>query len=128
MKASTKYLMILSLSLSLSSCTWFCKEEPPVYITETVYVKQDIPILDRPKPVQLLNVDVDAVSYKNLDEFLASNKFKYGNNVFIAMDVRDYENLSLNTAELQRYIQQQQALIKYYEEQTQKPLPTEESE
>ena len=125
MKEPIKYLVILSLLLSLTSCASFCKD----YVTtEYVYVKQEIPIQEHPKALKLYNVDFDAVSYQNLDEYLAANKFRYGHNVFIAMDVRDYENLSLNTAELQRYIEQQKALIKYYEERIEKPLPPKETE
>ena len=125
MKEPIKYLVILSLLLSLTSCASFCKD----YVnTEYVYIKQEIPKQDPPKALSLYSVKFDAVSYQNLDEYLAANKFRYGHNVFIAMDVRDYENLSLNTAELQRYIEQQQSLIKYYEEQIDKPMPSQEAE
>ena len=39
-----------------------------------------------------------------------------GNRAFIAFSVKDYENLSLNIAELRRYIKQQGEIILYYEE------------
>jgi hypothetical protein len=35
---------------------------------------------------------------------------------YIAISVKDYENLSLNFAELKRYIEQQKQIIVYYEE------------
>jgi len=35
---------------------------------------------------------------------------------FIALSVKDYENLALNIAELRRYINQQGEIIIYYEE------------
>ena len=34
---------------------------------------------------------------------------------YIALSVKDYENLSLNFAELRRYIEQQKQIILYYE-------------
>lgn len=83
--------------------------------TETVYVKRDIPIQERPKPLELDNVQFYAVSEKNIDEFLKTFEDKYGNIVFFAITVPDYETLSLNIAELRRYIEQQKALILYYE-------------
>lgn len=109
-----KYLKILSLSLaitSLAGCSLFSENIK----TETVYLKRDIPIQERPKPIDLANMKFYAVSEKNIDEFLKSFEDKYGNIVFLAITVPDYETLSLNIAEVRRYIEQQQALILYYE-------------
>ena len=49
-------------------------------------------------------------------EFLQRFEEESGINVFFAVSVPDYENMSLNVAELRRYINQQKALIVYYEE------------
>ena len=51
-----------------------------------------------------------------MEEFLAKFEEEAGVNVFFAMSVPDYENMSLNVGELRRYINQQKALIVYYEE------------
>jgi len=83
--------------------------------TETVYVQRDIPIQKRPDPIELDDVRFYAVSEKNVDEFLKSFQDKYGSIVFFAITVPDYEAISLNVAELKRYIEQQKALILYYE-------------
>jgi len=109
-----KYLKILSLSLaiiSLAGCSLLSENVR----TETVYVKQDIPLQSRPKPIELDDVQFYAVSEKNIDEFLKTFEDKYGNIVFFAITVPDYETLSLNIAEIKRYIEQQKALILYYE-------------
>lgn len=109
-----KYLKILSLSLaitSLAGCSLFSENIK----TETVYLKRDIPIQERPKPIDLADMKFYAVSEKNIDEFLKSFEDKYGNIVFLAITVPDYETLSLNIAEVRRYIEQQKALILYYE-------------
>lgn len=108
-----KYLKTLSLFLAIISLAG-CSLTENVR-TETVYVKRDIPIQERPKPLELDNVQFYAVSEKNIDEFLKTFEDKYGNIVFFAITVPDYETLSLNIAELRRYIEQQKALILYYE-------------
>ena len=109
-----KYLKNLSLSLailSLTGCGIFSQNVKP----EQIYIKRDIPIRERPKPINLNDVQFYAVSEKNIDEFLKNFDEKYGNVVFFAMTVPDYEAISLNIAELKRYIEQQKALILYYE-------------
>ncbi len=40
---------------------------------------------------------------------------KNGADSYIAISVKDYENLALNFAELRRYIEQQKQIIVYYE-------------
>ena len=55
---------------------------------------------------------------KNLIELKnVSKKFKDKNEnlVFFALSVPDYENMSLNLAEMKRYIDQQKTIIVYYE-------------
>jgi len=58
------------------------------------------------------------VTEDNYEEF--SSKFikKNGELVYIAISIKDYENLSLNMAELFRYIKQQKEVIVYYEDAT----------
>lgn len=51
-----------------------------------------------------------------MEEFLQRFEEESGTTVFFAMSVPDYENMSMNVAELRRYINQQKALIVYYEE------------
>ena len=56
------------------------------------------------------------VSDDNIEQFLEDIKRPTGETVFIAIKIRDYEKMSLNVAELKRYIQQQKNLIIYYED------------
>jgi hypothetical protein len=39
----------------------------------------------------------------------------YGELAFVALSMKDYENLALNIAEIKRYLQQQSEIIVYYE-------------
>ena len=51
----------------------------------------------------------------NYKEFVAAYAKKNGADSYIALSVKDYENLALNFAELRRYIEQQKQIILYYE-------------
>lgn len=114
MKALKTFLMSLSLLLLLSSCSWFTKEVI-VYEKEYVYVAATIPLVEHPAPLNLSDIDFDVVSYKNLDQFLAENEKRNGVVVFVALDIREYEAISTNTAEMRRYLEQQMGIIEFYE-------------
>lgn len=62
------------------------------------------------------------VNEENFEEFKEQFYAKNGKTAWIAISVKDYENLSLNFAELRRYIEQQKEIIVYYEEAV-KPDP-----
>ena len=78
-------------------------------------MKTEIPIVARPKQVQLNDIKIYVVSKLNYAEFIKSYEKKNGADSYIALSVKDYENLSLNFAELRRYIEQQKMIIVYYE-------------
>jgi len=69
-----------------------------------------------PPAVQLNQVTFKVVNKDNIDAFLKDLSKAQGtaNPVFIAITTKDYENLSLNLADLRRYIEDQQAIIVYY--------------
>jgi hypothetical protein len=102
--------VILSLIL-LSACSLV---EPKERIV-TEYVALSIPIQERPKAITLHDVHFDVVTKDNIDEFIEENNKTFGSLVFISLTVPDYENLSLNMAELRRYINQQKSIIVFYE-------------
>lgn len=111
------YGMIWSLLLAtllLSGCSTFMPE--PKVVTVTKVVERNIPTVPHPKQVQLNDVKIYVVSKENYDEFVADFEAKNGADAYIAISVKDYENLSLNFAELRRYIEQQKQIILYYEE------------
>ena len=77
--------------------------------------KVQIPTVSRPKPLQLTDTRVFVVTEETLEEFIAEFKEINGEVAFVALSMRDYENLALNIAELKRYINQQTQIIVYYE-------------
>ena len=87
----------------------------PQIVTVTNTVKTTVPIVAHHKKVQLNDVKIYVVSKENYEEFVKEYEAKNGADAYIAISVKDYENLSLNFAELRRYIEQQKQIIVYYE-------------
>ncbi len=112
--ALKNYLIVLSLILLSSGCSsWKPLTE---VVTETKIIERTIPTQERPKQVNLEDIQWYVVTEKNMDEFIKRFEDENGTLVFYAMSVRDYETLSLNMADLKRYILQQKEIIVYYEE------------
>ena len=87
----------------------------PKVITVTNTVKTVVPIVAHPKKVQLNDVKIYVVSKINYDTFVKEFETKNGADSYVALSIKDYENLSLNFAEIKRYILQQKQIIVYYE-------------
>jgi len=82
----------------------------------TQAVKVTVPIATRPKPIDLVDTRVYVVNQANLQKFIEDFKAENGDLAFVALSVKDYENLALNVSELRRFINQQKEIIVYYEE------------
>lgn len=105
--------LFLSLSLLLtSSCSWFTRE---VVVTQYVYLPVSVSLAEKPRALMLNDITFDVVSDSNLEQFLRENKKRNGTVVFVAIDVKEYEAISSNVAELRRYIEQQMDIINFYE-------------
>ena len=99
------------------SCSTF--QEPQIKVV-TQIEKTTVPIVSMPKPVQMNDIKIYVVSpNENFEEFKKEFEAKNGGDAYIAISIKDYENLSKNFAELRRYIEQQKAIIVYYEEAVQ---------
>ena len=108
----TGYGIVLLTSLTLMGCSLM--PEPKV-VTVTKTVRTEVPIVQHPKAVQLNDVKIYVVSKVNYDDFIKQYEKKNGADSYVALSIKDYENLSLNFAELRRYIEQQKQIILYYE-------------
>lgn len=75
-----------------------------------------------PTVVHMQPVNFRVVTKDNLDAFIREVSKAQGvtNPAFIAISMKDYENLSLNLADLKRYIEQQKAIVVYYKSVTDK--------
>ena len=100
--------------LVLSGCSSL--RLPAEIKTVTKIEKVTIPTVARPKPVELNDVRVYVVNEEIYDEFVKEFTEENGELAFVALSMKDYENLALNVAELRRYINQQKNIIIYYED------------
>ena len=112
-----KFSMILKpiLALLLISNLVACTTVQERVVLRTKYLSKTIPVQPHPKPVNLHDVEFYAVTAENIDEFIERFEKENGDLVFFAISVPDYENISMNVAELRRYLNQQKAIIVYYE-------------
>ena len=111
----TSWLLVATLMsmIFLSGCSRY-QPEPEIKVV-TKAVKVQIPTVSRPKPLQLTDTRIFVVTEENFDAFIEEFKEVYGEVAYVALSMRDYENLALNIAELKRYIEQQTQIIVYYE-------------
>ena len=113
LKNYLKVSSLLLLSLTVSSCTsWpkFTQIE-----VQTVEVERNIPIQNSPRQLNLSDITWYVVTEENFEEFKKRYEKENGMFLFYVINVRDYETLSLNMAEIKRYIEQQKQIIIYYE-------------
>ena len=77
--------------------------------------KVQIPTVSRPKPLNLSDTRVFVVTKENFAAFEKEFTELYGDLAFVALSMKDYENLALNISDLRRFINQQNEIIVYYE-------------
>lgn len=116
--------VVMVMSLFLAGCSRVIPE--PEIKTVVKVERVQIPTVARPKPLQLNDTRVFVVTEENFDEFVKEFSEIYGDVAFVALSMKDYENLALNIADLRRYINQQTEIIVYYEKAvTEEPKETE---
>ena len=69
----------------------------------------------RPKSLQLNDTRVFVVTKDNIEEFQEEFTELDGEFAFVALSMKDYENLALNIADIKRFLEQQNEIILYYE-------------
>lgn len=109
-------LLAVSLILTITTGCSFSKPKE-VVVTRTVVQTPDIPLRSPPRPINMVDVNWYTVTTDNIHEFEERFENANGDLVFFALSVPHYENLSLNLADIRRFIEQQKAIIIYYEEQ-----------
>lgn len=114
----SKILVAMATLLFLSGCSllpWGNRTPEPEVKVVTKIEQVQIPIVQRPKPVQLVDTRVYVVNADNLEQFIKEFTEANGDLAFVALGIKDYENLALNIGELRRFIKQQGEVILYYE-------------
>jgi hypothetical protein len=112
-----RLLAALLLLPVISGCSLLSRQPPePEVVIQTKFVENKIPLQVSPKPVSLNHPKIYVVTEENWDEFIKTYKKDNGQEwVFYAFSVRSYETLALNIGEIRRYMEQQKAIIAYYE-------------
>ena len=109
----SRVLSLLLLCLLLSSCSSWPKLKQ--IEIKTVEVERVIPTQNRPRALDLNNIQWFVVTDQNFEGFKTRYMKQNGSFLFYAISVRDYETLAINMAEIKRYIEQQKQIIIYYE-------------
>lgn len=102
-----KKLLLVSL-LVLAACSAPKEVPPPLFFPP-------INPAAMPRPVNLKEVNTYVVTSENFEDFATKFSSDTGRVTFIAMSTEDFQNMTFNLAELRRYINQQKAVIVYYQ-------------
>lgn len=113
-----KFLLIVSLALS--GCSMFKSAYvPDVKAVEVVNVQKKAVVYHPPLPskVRTKPVEWKVLTPAIMDEYLSDlEKGEAPTNVYYGVSPTGYENLSLNMAEIKRYIKQVLSIVNYYKE------------
>ncbi len=109
-----KFLLVGLCGIPLAACD----AVSTVNISSTP-VPYQIAIPASPAAVSLNNINFKVVTKDSVNQFIKDQIVAQGNQdpVFIVVNSNGYQNLRLNIAELQRYIQQQKSIILYYKKE-----------
>jgi uncharacterized lipoprotein YajG len=109
-----KKIVLLSIALLLAGCA----SGPKVLVAPEMVERPKI-TLPPALPAEQSNVEWVIITRDNVDQKLKAIEKKNGTVSLFALTSQGYQNLSMNIAELRRYIQQQNAIIAalkdYYE-------------
>jgi len=112
-EALWKKLVILLSTITLVGCSGLIPEAEIKTVTKVEKIV--VPVVARPKPLRLTDTRVFVVTKDNYDEFVKEFTEIYGELAYVAISMKDYENLALNIAEMRRFLNQQKQIIVYYE-------------
>lgn len=112
-----KHLLIsIALAVFVSSCSMIPSQTRPV---EVVTIAEPMPMYHPPLPleVQLVDVDWSVLTPELMAEYL--QRVEAGEaprSAYYALTTKEYENLSMNMAELKRYLKDTMHIIEFYRE------------
>jgi len=112
-----KKLIFVLFAIGLSGCS----ETARVIDKPVLYERAQL-VVSSVAPVSQSTVSWTIITPQNYEAKAKEIESKGGNAVLFALTPQGYQNLSMNVAELRRYIQQQQSVIiayqKYYKTET----------
>ena len=119
-------LLLLAVLLLVSGCSILGsgRDIPEVKPVEVVTVVKKAPMYHPPLPNNIESVPVEwtvlnpELMQAYLDDLSEGNA---PTNVWYALTTKGYENLSINMAEVKRYLRQVISIVKYYKELDEEP-------
>jgi hypothetical protein len=91
-----------------------CASTKPKIVEAPILIDRPELILPKVQPANQASMEWVVITASNADEKLEMLKSK-DNVVYFALTAQGYQNLSMNVAELRRYIEQQNAVIAAYQ-------------
>ena len=119
LKTFKKSVLPLTILMMVSSCSLLTTR--PIEVTAKPMERKIVqPIM--PREIELTTPQWIVVTPDNWEDQLARIEKQEGELVFLAMTVPDYEVMSLNMKELQRYITELKDVVVYYRKVTTEPV------
>ena len=111
-----KIILTASFAALMPSCSMIPSQTKPV---EVVTIAERMPMYHPPLPleVELLDVDWTVLTPELMEEYL--QRIEAGEaprSAYYALTTKEYENLSMNMAELKRYLKDTLHIIEFYRE------------
>ena len=119
-------LLLLAVLLLVSGCSILGsgRNVPDVKPVEVVTVVKKAPMYPPPLPNNIKSVPVEwtVLNPELMQAYLDDlNEGNAPTNVWYALTTKGYENLSINMAEVKRYLRQVISIVKYYKELDEEP-------
>ena len=118
MKKLITFSVLLLALLIISACSRTPEKEiitVPTVVETPEIEKPTIQIVPRPNPVIMKDADIVVITESNLDEVIERIKGTQGEFVLYALTASSFEALALNLEQVKRFIEQQNNVILYYE-------------
>ena len=111
-----KNLLIISFGILMTGCSMIPTQTKPV---EVVTIAERPPMYHPPLPLELQLVDIDweVMTPELMEQYLKD--IEEGNaprKAYYSLSSKDYENLSMNMAEITRYLKDTLGIIEFYRE------------
>ena len=114
------FSVLLAVLVAVSACSRLLPEKEIVVqptVVETPEIEAPvIRIVPRPDPIKMRNADIVVVTEANLQEVIERVKTEQGDFVLYAMTAQSFEALALSFEQIKKFIEEQNAVILYYEE------------
>ncbi len=109
-----KQLAVISLSIFMASCSLMQPQVKPVQV-KTISERPPIYHPPLPYPMSLSDVDWEVMTPERMEEYLKNlENGDAPKRAYYSLTSKEYENLSMDMAEITRYTKDILSIIKYY--------------